>query len=144
LLRLLLTRFEGFEGFQQPKVPTLISYGDNGDFAWGGQKHKSEIVQGVKLLLDPDQPRPIYLPEPIAKSDIKRLAKPPVDVGADFIRAMYQHAMAKIESQIPAGHLRMCQKKFVLLVPAVWSDKAKDITLLVLHTSSKSSGTNEG
>lgn len=122
------------EGFQQPKVPTLISYGEKDGFTWGGQKHKSDIVQGVKLLLDPDQPRPIYLPESTAKSDIKRLVKPPVDVAADFIRAIYQHAMTKIESQIPAGYLRMCQKKFVLSVPAVWSDKAKDITLLVLYT----------
>jgi molecular chaperone DnaK (HSP70) len=88
-------------------------------------------VQGVKLLLDPDQPRPLYLPESTAKSDLKRLAKPPVEVAADFIKAMYQHAMAKIESQIPEEYLRMCQKQFVLSVPAVWSDKAKDTTLKV-------------
>ncbi|TVY51093.1 Heat shock 70 kDa protein 12B [Lachnellula cervina] len=119
----------GLEGFQQPKVPTLISYDGKGAFTWGGQKHKGDVVQGVKLLLDPDQPRPLYLPESTAKSDLKRLAKPPVEVAADFIKAMYQHAMMKIESQIPQEYLRMCQKEFVLSVPAVWSDKAKDTTL---------------
>ncbi|TVY38304.1 Heat shock 70 kDa protein 12B [Lachnellula occidentalis] len=119
----------GLEGFKQPKIPTLISYDENGDFTWGGQKHKSDVVQGVKLLLDPDQPRPLYLPESTAKSDLKRLDKPPVKVVADFIGAMYQHSMSKIESAVPAQYLTMCQKQFVLTVPAVWSDKAKDTTL---------------
>ncbi|TVY90525.1 Heat shock 70 kDa protein 12B, partial [Lachnellula willkommii] len=119
----------GLEGYQQPKVPTLISYAANGTFTWGGQKHAGDVVQGVKLLLDPDQQQPIYLPNSTARSDLKRLKKPPVDVAADFIKAMYQHAMAKIESQIPVEYLRICQKQFVLSVPAVWSDKAKDLTL---------------
>ncbi|KAI9053981.1 hypothetical protein LZ554_002925 [Drepanopeziza brunnea f. sp. 'monogermtubi'] len=121
----------GLEGFTQPKVPTVICYGngDAGSRTWGAQKHLSDVVQGVKLLLDPDQPRPLYLPESTAKTDLKRLGKPPVDVAADFIRSMYQHAMKKIESTIPSDYLMMCQKNFVLTVPAVWSDKAKDMTL---------------
>lgn len=123
--------YSGSEGFKQPKIPTLISYNENGGFTWGGQKHKSDVVQGVKLLLDPDQPRPLYLPESTAKSDLKRLDKPPVKVVADFIRAMYQHSMSKIESAVPAQYLTMCQKQFVLTVPAVWSDKAKYTTLQV-------------
>jgi hypothetical protein len=83
-------------------------------------------------LLDPDQGRPIYLPESTAKSDIRRLGKPAVDVAADFIGAMYKHAMSKIESQMPKEYLDICQKKFVLTVPAVWSDKAKDATMKVV------------
>ncbi|KAF4626672.1 hypothetical protein G7Y89_g11485 [Cudoniella acicularis] len=71
----------GLEGFQQPKVPTLICYDANepGGFTWGGQKHKTDVVQGVKLLLDPDQPRPVYLPESTARSDLRRLAKPAIE-----------------------------------------------------------------
>jgi hypothetical protein len=83
-------------------------------------------------LLDPDQGRPIYLPESTAKSEIRHLGKPAVDVAADFIGAMYKHAMLKIESKIPKEYLDMCQKKFVLTVPAVWSDKAKDATMKVV------------
>ncbi|EKD16179.1 hypothetical protein MBM_05473 [Drepanopeziza brunnea f. sp. 'multigermtubi' MB_m1] len=121
----------GLEGFSQPKVPTVICYGDGvaSGVTWGAQKHKSDIVQGVKLLLDPNQPRPLYLPESTVKMDLRRLGKPPVEVAADFIRSMYQHAMEKIESTIPSDYLRMCQKKFVLTVPAVWSDKAKAVTI---------------
>jgi hypothetical protein len=59
------------------------------------------------------------------------LGKPAVEVAADFIGAMYKHAMSKISSKVPAEYLDMCQKQFILSVPAVWSDKAKDTTLKV-------------
>ncbi|RAL62854.1 hypothetical protein DID88_004695 [Monilinia fructigena] len=117
--------------FKQPKIPTVICYDpDNKDeFTWGAQKHKTETVAGVKLLLDPDQPRPLYLPETTAKSDLKKLGKPAVEVAADYIGAIYKHALEKIETKVPTEYLLMCQKQFVLSVPAVWSDKAKDTTL---------------
>jgi hypothetical protein len=74
----------------------VICYNEGTDsFTWGGQKHTGDVVQGVKLLLDPNQARPIYLPQPA--SDLKRLGKSAVDIAADFIGAMYQHAMKKIE-----------------------------------------------
>jgi hypothetical protein len=105
---------------------------DNKDsFTWGGMRHKTDVVTGVKLLLDPEQPRPLYLPESTAKSDLRKLGKPAVDVAADFIGAIYKHAMSKIEAKVPMDYLLMCQKQFVLSVPAVWSDRAKDTTLRV-------------
>lgn len=124
----------GLEGFLQLKVPTVICYGDSStnNTTWGAQKHKGDVVQGLKLLLDPDQPWPLYLPESTAKTDLKRLGKPAVEVAADFLSAIYKHAMKKIESSVPADFLMICQKEFVLIVPAVWSDKAKDTTLKVL------------
>lgn len=119
--------------FKQPKIPTVICYDpDNkNSFTWGAQKHKTKAVAGVKLLLDPEQPRPLYLPELTAKVDIKRLGKSAVDVAADYIEAIYKHALEKIEGKVPAEYLKICQKQFVLSVPAVWSDKAKDTTLKV-------------
>jgi hypothetical protein len=127
----------GGEGFKLPKVPTIISYDekDKKKFTWGEMKHKDGVVAGVKLLLDPDQPRPIYLPESTAKTDLRKLGKPAVEAVADFIGAMYKHAMAQIETQIPLDYLVLCQKKFILSVPAVWSDKAKDTTLKVRSSS---------
>ncbi|KAH9205472.1 Hsp70 family protein-like protein [Leptodontidium sp. 2 PMI_412] len=121
----------GLEGFHQLKVPTVTCYGDSStnNTTWGAQKHKGDIVQGLKLLLDPDQPWPLYLPESTAKTDLKCLGKPAVEVAADFLSAIYKNTMNKIESSIPMEYLMMCQKEFVLTVPAVWSDKAKDTTL---------------
>lgn len=124
----------GREGYHQPKDPTLIAYDtdDPATFKWGGQVGwRSEAVQGVKLLLDPDQPKPIYLPTGNIKNEIKKLPKDPVDVAADFIGAIYTHALSKIQASVPKDYFLLCQKQFVLSVPAVWSDKAKDKTLRV-------------
>jgi hypothetical protein len=118
----------------QPKVPTLICYDLNNKnkFSWGGQVDwKSDSIQGVKLLLDPDQERPLYIPTRNTKSDLKNLSKAPVEVAAGFIGAIYTHALSRIEASMPKDYLLICQKQFVLSVPAVWSDKAKDTTFRV-------------
>ncbi|PNP76464.1 hypothetical protein FNYG_10202 [Fusarium nygamai] len=122
----------GLEGRTQPKVPTAILYDpdDSTKFKWGGQlTWRDDHVQGVKLLLDPKQTRPSYLPSSSAKREMRRLPKDVVDVVADFMGAMYNHALEKIGSRVPRDYLDLCEKSFVLSVPAVWSDKAKEKTI---------------
>ena len=121
----------GLESLSQPKVPTVICYNeDASSFTWGGQKHNGYLIEGVKLLLDPRQDRPAFLPQPRRYIDVP--GKSVVDIAADFIGAVYEHAMKRIESKVPADYLNMCQKRFVLSVPAVWSDKAKALTQQVI------------
>nr|RBQ97628.1 hypothetical protein FVER53263_00133 [Fusarium verticillioides] len=122
----------GLEGRTQPKVPTVIAYDpdDSSEFKWGGQlSWRDDQVQGVKLLLDPKQTRPPYLPSTNVKSEMKKLPKSAVDVAADFIGAMYSHALERIESKVPRDYLDLCEKTFVLSVPAVWSEKAMESTV---------------
>ncbi|KAI7775462.1 hypothetical protein LA080_006794 [Diaporthe eres] len=122
----------GLEGYRQPKVPTLILYDENdpSKFKWGGQvTWRDPAVHGVKLLLDPAQDKPDYLPATSFETDRNALPKDPVDVAADFIGAMYKHALSVAESSVLRDYFHMCEKEFVLSVPAVWSDKAKDLTL---------------
>lgn len=120
----------------QSKVPTVISYdlNDKRYFTWGAQRHENPKIEGIKLLLDPDQETPLYLPPTNTALDLRRLNKPAVEVAGDYIAAMHKHAISNIESKLPADYLRMCQKKYVVSVPAVWSDKAKDNTLKVGHS----------
>lgn len=114
-------------------MPTVISYNPNDkkSFTWGAQRHKNELIEGIKLLLDPDQEQPIYIPQSNTKNELKRLGKPPLEVAADYIGAIYKHAMSRIEAKVPLDYLHMCQKRFVVSVPAVWSDKAMDTTMKV-------------
>lgn len=122
----------GLEGCRQPKVPTLIMYDqkDPSKFKWGGEVDwRDPAVRGVKLLLDPDQDRPVYLPMSSFRNDLQALSKSPVDVAADFIGAIYNHALSIVKSAVLQNYFDFCQKDFVLSVPAVWSDKAKDLTL---------------
>ncbi|CAN8104679.1 unnamed protein product [Discula destructiva] len=122
----------GLEGFRQPSVPTLILYDetDPSKFKWGGQVDwRDPAIHGVKLLLDPNQAKPTYLPSSSFKKDRKALPKDPIDVAADFIGAIYRHALSKIESASVRDYFNLCEKEFILSVPAMWSDKAKDLTL---------------
>ena len=118
---------------QQPKVPTVISYDLNDEryFTWGAQRHENPKIEGIKLLLDPDLETPLYIPPTNIALDLRRLNKSAVEVAGDYIAAMHMHAISDIESKLPADYLRMCRKKYVVSVPAVWSDKAKDNTLKV-------------
>ena len=124
----------GAEGESAPKIPTLINYGnaDGAEFAWGASVNRmQDNIVGVKLLLDPSQERPLYLPTGNVKRTIRNLPKAPVKIAADFIGAVYRHALSEIAKVVPKEYLKICQKHFVLSVPAVWSDAAKNATLQV-------------
>ncbi|KAF7958371.1 hypothetical protein EAE96_001920 [Botrytis aclada] len=115
---------------KQPKTPTIISYnGSGGGLKWGAQAHHSRIIRGIKLLLDPTQAMPSYVPAWILRRNLERLGRPAVDVAADFIRAIYEYAIGIIMDGWPLEYIQKCRKQLVLSVPAVWSDKAKDLTL---------------
>jgi hypothetical protein len=71
-------------------------------------------IVGVKLLLDPDQERPLYLPTGNVKRDLKKLPKRPVEIAADFLKGLYNHALKEIAKEVPANYMSLCQKQFVL------------------------------
>ena len=113
----------------------LIDYDvkDKKSFAWGSKVNPTSRgrLEGIKLLLDPDQPVPLYVPASNTKKELQKLGKPPLDVASDYLRALYNHALGYINASYPKEFVEMQQKRFVLTVPAVWSDKAKDLTLKV-------------
>jgi hypothetical protein len=122
----------GLEGYRQPKVPTLILYDQNDPtkFKWGGQVDwRDGAVRGVKLMLDPTQQRPAYFPASGFEEAAKNLPKEPVEVVADFIGAIYKHALSVVENAVLRDYVGLCQKDFILTVPAVWSDRAKHLTV---------------
>lgn len=134
-----VTEWPGAKGANRPKVPTLIRY-ENSQYQWGYELAHSTAankIEGIKLLLDPDHPKPLYVPQSNTKAELQRLGKPAVDAAADYITALYKHALSKIEASWPEDFLHMLQKEFVLSVPAVWSDKAKDSTMRVLISISQ-------
>lgn len=125
----------GTEGRTAPKTPTILCY-DGQDppfFSWGSKVQPTNIakLEGIKLLLDPDQPNPLFVPAGNAKRTLSKLGKPPIDVASDYIGAVYKHGLEQIKASVPSEYFEMQQKKYVLTVPAVWSDKAKDLTLRV-------------
>ncbi|KAG6249329.1 hypothetical protein E4U24_002172 [Claviceps purpurea] len=120
------------QGPSAPKIPTIIEYTekDSRGFRWGASVDRlNGGIVGIKLLLDPTQERPLYLPTKNIDQELKSLPKKPFEVAADFIQAIYEHALQDIGRTIPKAYMDMCDKEFVLSVPAVWSDAAKNATL---------------
>lgn len=107
----------GAGGESVPKIPTLINYASShgGDFTWGASvDRKLDNIVGVKLLLDPKQELPLYLPTGNVKQDLRKLPKSAIDVAADFISAIYKHALTEISKEVPKDYMTICQKEFVL------------------------------
>jgi molecular chaperone DnaK (HSP70) len=110
------------EGETAPKIPTLIRYDahNSSRFSWGPSvnqvNQRENAIVGVKLLLDPSQECPLYLPigHGTTEQDIRKLQKTPVQVAADFLGAIHQHALSEIARKVPAGYLSLCSKQFVL------------------------------
>ncbi len=115
------------------KVPTIVSYDplDSDKFTWGSQSHKYTEIEGMNLLLDHHSEVPLWLPAARTETELQKLGKLPVDVVTDYLKALWNHALGIIQSKVPAEYLESCQKIFVLSVPAVCSDKAKDLTIRV-------------
>lgn len=128
-----MTDWPGAKGVTYDKCPTLLRYDDDGSIKWGSELDRSSQnrIEAIKLLLDPDQPKPIYVPETDITATLRRLGKPPISVATDYLGHIYAHASQKIASKYPSGYFEVLKKQYVLIVPAVWSDKAKDATLRV-------------
>lgn len=120
-----------------PKTPTTLLYdkGSTDNFKWGYQLNQSfeDKIIGLKLLLDPEQQRPYWIPTNI-EAEMAKLPKDVLEVAADYMKAIFDHALSEIENGYMPGFVRDFSKQYVLTVPAVWSDKAKDMTLRVYTT----------
>ncbi|TGJ87961.1 hypothetical protein E0Z10_g854 [Xylaria hypoxylon] len=114
-----------------PKTPTELQYapGSTDTFKWGYELEQSlkEKVVGLKLLLDPDLKRPYWIPSD-PHAEIAKLPKAVVDVAADYLKAIFQHAIAEVEKGYLPGFIEGFKKQYILTVPAVWSDTAKATT----------------
>lgn len=126
-----------------------MRYDRKSGFQWGYEIDRitEEKIVAIKLLLDPSQKQPFsnaagetavkLVLEKLAnqKPGNQKLRKAPLDIASDYIAAIFEHAMKTIEGKVPKEYLAMLSKQFVMSVPAVWSDKAKDSTLRVCNTN---------
>ncbi|KAL7922154.1 hypothetical protein ACQKWADRAFT_327223 [Trichoderma austrokoningii] len=127
-----IDNWPGPNGIDVPKIPTVICYDkqDLQKFTWGGNvEPQAESISGFKLLLDPSQSRPAYVPGINIAEELQQLPKTPIEITADFIGAIHKHAIEEISKKFPKDYVRLCRKEYIFSVPAVWSDAAKHATL---------------
>lgn len=106
----------------------MLSYHDAGRFRWGYQVTDStNVIRGVKLLLDETQLFR-YQPAIASQAVIERLKKSPVEVCGEYLKMLVEHAREILNRRFRSA-LDSMELHYILTVPAVWSDKAKDATL---------------
>ena len=111
------------------KAPTAISYHTSG-IRWGYQigDLEEEVVRGIKLLLD-DTKATQYTPSIKSKRLIEARGKSPIDAAADYVKKLFDHTKTILDKRGLGVLLERCDVHYTLTVPAVWSDKAKDLTI---------------
>ncbi|KAI5787710.1 hypothetical protein DFH27DRAFT_486901 [Peziza echinospora] len=88
----------------------------------------------IKILLDPSQPRPKFVNP---KRTVLPYGKKAVDIVTDYLTALRNYTMVTLERRLGREFLygdgdgKVIKRRidFVLTVPAVWSDKARQMTL---------------
>lgn len=99
-----------------PKIPTVICYDKQNPqkFAWGGSvEPQADSISGFKLLLDPSQSRPDYVPGISIAKELQQLPKTPVQITADFIGAIHNHAIEEISKKFPKDYVQLCRKEYI-------------------------------
>ncbi|KAL2824383.1 hypothetical protein BDW59DRAFT_180259 [Aspergillus cavernicola] len=123
-----LNKWPGGGNRTSAKVPSTISYYDGEKVRWGYQIGPlTEACRGLKLLLDDGQ-RTAYPPAITSKSLLEKYGKDVVQVTADYLSQLIAEVGQVLQRRLGVPTKSM-DLKFMLTVPAVWSDKAKDATL---------------
>ncbi|KAJ5726922.1 hypothetical protein N7493_005949 [Penicillium malachiteum] len=114
------------------KAPTVIAY-QNGEARWGYQvDDMKEAVKGVKLLLDTSKEKHYkssYGPAEESHRILEKMQKKPVDAAGDYLGKMVAHLKFILDRRGIGSVMKTMDVQYILTVPAVWSDKAKDLTL---------------
>lgn len=115
------------------KIPTRILYNSDGTVAkWGSAllSHE-ECLQYIKLLLDDSKEIPQGISREGLLRELKELDKSPQEVATDFLLQMHT-VVVKEDSLMRKryGDINVWNSEinWVLTVPAIWSDAAKDLT----------------
>ncbi|KAL2117286.1 hypothetical protein VTJ04DRAFT_9454 [Mycothermus thermophilus] len=116
------------EGESSDKVPTKLRYNGNGDPEWGFSipvtAPPDEIIEWFKLDLDPS----LQAMGTAVTSAATRGARNVDKLVTDYMSALGDHLMYTLKEKLGEGVVKNTPLEFVVTVPAIWSDLAKDKT----------------
>ena len=133
-------------GITSDKVPTEIAYeipAQNGSstslnnvgnkpktIKWGFQfKPEETRLRCIKLFLDRNHKLPHFVSPLETAAQLRRYEKTVMEAVSDYLGQIYKHTMETLTRRYGETFMGMTKVQFVLTVPAVWSDAAKDATL---------------
>ncbi|PNS16892.1 Heat shock protein 12B [Sphaceloma murrayae] len=112
------------------KVPTQLVYKtDGGGLKWGYEVQPTETsLRCIKLLLDEGQSFPDWASKAALEKELSDRHKSATDVIADYMTKLHDFAIAELGKAYTPAFLQATPIEFILTVPAVWSDVAKQAT----------------
>ena len=123
-------KWPGSSNAYAEKTPTVISYASKQP-TWGGKvrSHHKLQVSWFKLGLDPENVRDVFGLEDGVVGLVPELHRSALDVTADFLTQVNQHIKVKaLADAFGEGFPATQGKMYMLTVPDIWSDRAKDLT----------------
>ncbi|TGZ83007.1 hypothetical protein EX30DRAFT_370046 [Ascodesmis nigricans] len=97
-------------------------------FKWGFlvPPTSPDRISYIKILLDPLLPRPTFVSPSITTLPP---GITPLQVASDYLLALRLHTLQTISRRLGPQVLAESEIEYILTVPAVWSDKARQLTL---------------
>lgn len=97
---------------------------------WGFPASRDKTsIQMLKLLLDPQQELPPYVSRIQLETQLKQIGKTAISAVADFLEKIKAQISEALEKRYGKAMMATTKVDYILTVPAVWSDAAKDATL---------------
>ncbi|THY00796.1 actin-like ATPase domain-containing protein [Aureobasidium pullulans] len=97
---------------------------------WGFEvNQEKDFIQYIKLLLDPTQKLPEYISRRDLEVQLRKIGKTAVQVAGDYLIKLKEHVLQQIEQRFGEEMCSTTKIEYILTVPAVWSDAAKDATM---------------
>ena len=143
----IIKTWPGGNGITSDKVPTEIAYDPptttadvtseqklNGraprQIRWGFQfKPEEPRLRCIKLFLDRNQKLPHFVSPLETAAQLRKCERTVMDAVSDFLTKIYQHTIETLTRRYGESFMSTTKVDFVLTVPAVWSDAAKNATL---------------
>lgn len=97
---------------------------------WGFQfKPEETRLRCIKLFLDRNHKLPHFVSPLETAAQLRRYEKTVMEAVSDYLSQIYKHTMETLTRRYGETFMQLTKVQFVLTVPAVWSDSAKDATL---------------
>ncbi|KAG0136910.1 hypothetical protein HOY82DRAFT_549029 [Tuber indicum] len=112
-------------------------------FKWGFEVPPTDPqkLSWIKILLDPSQPRPNFVNP--KKTTLPR-GKKIVDIVTDYLGALKSYTVQTLERRLGKEIVQRSKVEYVLTVPAVWSDKARQMTMEAAIRAGLGVGSEDG
>lgn len=97
---------------------------------WGFQfKPEEARLRCIKLFLDKNQKLPHFVSPLETAAQLRKYDKTVMEAVSDYLAQIYKHTMETLIRRYGETFMSLTKVQFILTVPAVWSDSAKDGTL---------------